>query len=351
MKPAIHFLFLLAIALLGVSCSATNRLSMTVTEPAEVALPGSVKRVGIINRSVPSEGNRGLAKIDAILSAEGVRLDSLGAEEAVAGLADRLRLSNRYEAVVILHNASGVARGLRGMPASLNREQIQELCQANGLDAIFSLSFYDTDTQVYLQLGMMELPNELGIPISVPAHKLDLDTEVRNGWRIYLPELPLPVDEWVYRDHFRVSGKGVSPVAALESIAFRKDRVLELSRQTGHSHGGRLEPRRIRVGRDYFVRGSDLFARGRRLAQTGDWDGAASLWEQEINHPKDKVAGRAFYNMAIINEINGDLDAAIDWARKSYADFGTRHALDYLRTLERRRAAQEQLMADAHWQK
>lgn len=331
------------------SCSATNRLSMTVTEPAAVSLPGNVQRIGIINRSVPAEGTRGLAKIDAVLSAEGMKLDSLGASAAIEGLADRLRLSNRFEAVVVLEELPEVARGLRGMPAPLTREQIREICTNHGLDGIFSLSFYDTDTRVNLQLGMMELPNELGLPITVPAHKLDLDTEVRNGWRIYLPDLPLPVDEWGYTDRFRVSGQGINPVAALESIGFRKDRVLELSQRTGYSHGGRLEPSRVRVGRDYFVRGSDLFVRGRRLAQTGDWDGAARLWERETNHPKAKVAGRAFYNMAIINEINGDLDAAIDWARKSYADFGTRHALGYARMLEGRRARQEQLMADLSW--
>lgn len=349
MIPTFRNIGLLFLLMAGLSCSSTNRLSMTVTEPAIVSLPANVKRVGIINRSEPSEANRGLARIDAILSAEGIRLDSLGSDAAINGLAERLRLSRRFDGVVILNNLPEVNKGGRGMPAPLTRSQIEEICRKNGLDAIFSLAFYDTDTRINLELGMMELPNALGIPVPVPGHKLDLDTEVRNGWRMYLPGIPLPVDEWGYTDHFRVSGQGISPVEALESIAFRKERVLEISQQTGYSHGGRLEPQRVRVGRDYFVRGSERFVRGRRLAQTGDWDAAASLWQQEIGHPKGKIAGRAHYNMAIINEINGDLDAAIDWARQSYAEFGTRQALDYLRTLEGRRARQEQLMADLNW--
>lgn len=327
-------------------CSATNRLSMTVTEPAPVALPDGVQRVGLINRSTPSEKREGLARIDAVLSAEGMRLDSLGAASALKGLADRLRLSGRFEAVVVLEDLPEVARGGTRMPGPLTPEEIQTLCVTHGLDAVFSLAFYDTDTQVGLSLGMMEVPNELGLPIQVPAHRIRLNTQLRNGWRLYIPGAPAADDVMVYSDGFQVGGEGINPVKALESVGLRNEQVIARSRQLGYQHGGRLEPSRVRVGRDYFVRGTDAFARGKRLAQTGDWDGAAQLWEGETAHPKDKIAGRAHYNMAIINEIHGNLDRAIDWAREAYATYGTREALHYLRVLERRQAQQAQLEQD-----
>lgn len=331
------------------SCSATNPLSMTVTEPAQVALPNQVRRVGIVNRSVPSEGRQGLDKVEAILSAEGLKLDQQGASAAMAGLADRLRLSNRFEAVVVLDSLPQVAKGTKAMPASLSRDQVSQLCEAYGLDAVFSLAYFDTDTRVAVSLGVMEVPNQLGVRIQVPAHAVDLETLVANGWRIYLPDLPLPLDEMQYSDVIRVSGKGISPLEAIESIANRKERILERSRETGYFHGGRLEATRVRVGRDYFVRGTDRFARGMRLARTGDWDAAAVLWEQETSNPKEKIAGRAHYNMAVINEINGNLDAAIEWARQAYAEYGNREALRYLRILQNRRAQQELLMAEINW--
>jgi hypothetical protein len=49
-----------------------------------------------------------------------------------------------------------------------------------------------------------------------------------------------------------------------------------------------------------------------------------------------RVAGRATYNMAIINEINGDLDAALKWAQKSYEDFNDKLGIRYVRILENR---------------
>jgi len=40
--------------------------------------------------------------------------------------------------------------------------------------------------------------------------------------------------------------------------------------------------------------------------------------------------------MAIINEINGELDEAVNWASKSYSDFNNKEALDYVNVLKGR---------------
>jgi hypothetical protein len=74
----------------------------------------------------------------------------------------------------------------------------------------------------------------------------------------------------------------------------------------------------------------------KRRAQTGDWQGAAALWEQELSNQDPKIAGRAYYNMAIINEINGDLESAMDWASKAYSDYNVKPALRYLNALKYR---------------
>ena len=79
------------------------------------------------------------------------------------------------------------------------------------------------------------------------------------------------------------------------------------------------------------------------MAEAGDWNGAAELWKKETTNPKAKIQGRAFYNMAISNEINGDLDAAIDWAQKAYVISGKRLALHYLNILKDRKAENDLL--------
>ncbi|MDX1769532.1 MAG: DUF6340 family protein [Arenibacter troitsensis] len=347
MKNHKSILGYIVIGILLVSCSATNNLTMGATEPAIVHLPKDVQRIGIINRSLPSEGNKQIDKIDQILSAEGLHLDKKGAEVAIQALSDKLAGTGRFEEILILDNETEIRKGLDVFPASLSWEVIEGICAANGVDAIFSLSFYDTDTQVSYKPSVMQLPNSLGVKVSVPAHEVTLNTLIKNGWRIYNPSTRQIVDEFMYTDHLVSSGKGINPVKAIEAVARRNEAVEELSRNIGYAYGSRLSPYKHRISRDYFVRGTDNFIVAKRRAQTGDWQGAAQLWEKELDNSKAKIAGRACYNMAIINEINGDLNAAMDWASKSYADYDNKDALRYLNILKYRISQNEILEQQA----
>lgn len=333
----------IAFCLLITSCSSTNRLTMNAIEPAPVFVNSDIQKIGIINRSTASEANKTLDKIDQILSLEGLKLDKEGADRAVLGLFDELTASGRFEEIVVI-DAPDIARGgLAILPASLAWNTIEDICETYDVDAIFSLEFYDTDTKAHYKLTTMTVPNDLGIKAEIPAHGLTLNTQIKNGWRIYDPQSKLVLDEFSTYDLVSSKGEGINPVRAFEAILGRKEAVLEISKNMGVSYAYRLRPLNKRIARDYYVRGTDNFKIAQRRAQAGDWNGAADLWEQELGHPKTKVAGRACYNMAIINEINGDLDAAMKWAAKSYTDYDDNNALRYLNTLKYRLAEKREL--------
>ena len=334
-------LAILASCLIG--CSATNNLTMGTTEPATVVLSPEIKRIGIINRSIPSEANKKVDQIDRILSAEGMRLDEDGANAAIIALKNSLLDQGIADEVVILQPIEKTNTGLAIFPASLNWDEVNKLCEENEVDAIFSLSFYDTDTQIDYRATTMLLPNNLGIKVAVPAHELTLHTTIRNGWRIYDPYFKRIADEFSYQDQVISVGKGINPVKAYEAIAGRKEAVLQYSNNLGNDYTRRLQPSYRRISRDYYVRGSHNFVVAKRRAQTGDWSGAADLWEKEIGNSNPKIAGRAHYNMAIINEINGDFDTAIDWASKAYADYNNKPALRYVNALKYRNSLNQEL--------
>lgn len=345
MKNYRSLLGYIGISFLLMGCSATNNLTMGATEPAIVSLRKEITRVGIINRSLPSEGNEQLDKLDRILSAEGMQLDEKGAEAAVQALSDALWRSDKFEEIRILGSDPDTKKGSGIFPATLPWETIDRLCGENGVDLIFSLAYYDTNTQVSFKMGTGELPNEIGIKVSVPLHEVTLNTQIGNGWRIYDPKTRTIVDEFEYLDQFVSVGKGINPLKAVEAVTRRNESVLQYSKDMGNAYGLRLLPIKHRVTRDYFVRGTDNFVVAKRRAQTGDWDGAAQLWAKEVDHPQSKIAGRACYNMAIINEINGNLDVAMEWASRSYADYGNKDALRYLDLLKYR-ASQNRILQE-----
>ena len=325
------------------SCAATNHLTLSVTRPAPIYLPVGITTVGILNRSVPSKASRDLAKVDEVLSLEGKNLDKEGADAAVNGLYQEMSSFERFTNVKIIRDAHVRHSDSYQVPPALTWDTVAALCKENDVEAIFSLAFYDTDSKVDYHVVTKQVEGPLGIKVPLVEHHATLTTWIKTAWRIYDPSTRTVQDARRINREIRLTGVGINPVKAATAILGRKEAVTRTSGAIGSTYALNILPQRARVTRDYFVRGSEKFALAKRRAQTGNWDGAAELWHEEVFNPKAEIAGRACYNMAIINEINGDLDSAMDWASKSYSDYGVKLGLRYLNILKRRSAEQTQL--------
>ncbi len=325
------------------SCSSTNLLTLSVTEPAPVYLPSNIETIGIINRSLPSKKNETIDNIDKILSIEGKNLDKDGAEKAIFGVFDELKSMNLFSNVKIVDTSNISRTGLGVFPSPLSWDEIGRISENNNVDAVFELSFYDTDAQIDYKAIPVKVKTAIGVDVPVIEHRATIKTLIKTGWRIYDPLNKYIRDEYIIHNNSISQGVGINPAKAVEAILGRKESVLQISKEIGHNYALRILPYKIRVSRDYFVRGTDNFKIAKRRAQTGNWNGAAELWEKEVSNTNGKVAGRACYNMAIINEINGDLNKAIEWASKSYTDYKNKNALKYINILKRRVEKNRQL--------
>ncbi len=324
------------IAIFIFSCSPTNNLTIGVKQPSPVFIPSSIKKIGVINRNAVVEGNKKLDDLDKILSLEGKNLDKDGAQKATEGLYDELIQMNRFDEIKLIDAQEIKSPGMGVFPVTLTWDIINRYCKENSVDALFFLSFYDTESKINSEIIPVELDGPLGVKIPTAETRVTVNTVIKTGWRIYDPIDEIVRDEFVVVERITSTGRGINPVKAAEAIIGRKEAVLQISNSIGHNYARRIQPYTTRVKRKYYVRGSSNFKIAQRRAQTGDWNGAAELWKKEVNNSKGKIAGRAYYNMAIINEINGDLTAAIDWASKSYVDYKNKDALRYLNTLKHR---------------
>ncbi|GAC1448319.1 MAG: hypothetical protein NVSMB7_09680 [Chitinophagaceae bacterium] len=165
-----------------------------------------------------------------------------------------------------------------------------------------------------------------------------MNTRVKTGWRLYDPIEHSIIDEYAFAKEVNYCAKGINPAVAAEGLMGRKEAVQEAGARTGQAYAQRILPYWIRVYRDYYVKGTPTFIIARRKAQTGNWNEAGALWEQETRNPNGKIAGRACYNMAIISEINGDIDQAIKWAQNAYENYNNRLALNYISILKYRKS-------------
>jgi hypothetical protein len=244
--------------------------------------------------------------------------------------------NTRFDEVKTLNDIDFRTSALTDFPTSLTWEIVDKICKETKTDALFSLEKFDTDSHLNYSTRKVDIKTPLG---SVPGleHQANMETLVKTGWRIYDPASKVILDEYIYNESIVFSGRGINPLLAASALVGRKDAVNQVSNKAGHGYAMRIIPYQLRVIRDYYVKGTDNFKIARRKAQVGKWDEAGQLWEKETKNGNSRIAGRASYNMAIINEINGDLESALKWAQKSYEDTNNKLALRYVRILENRR--------------
>ncbi|MBO9700866.1 MAG: tetratricopeptide repeat protein [Sporocytophaga sp.] len=334
-------IYLLFALVLISSCSKKGIITMNVLEPAVVRVHPSIKRFGVINRTLPAQKTKPLDDLEKLLTLEGVNMDKEGADASFIAVQNELA-GDRFNVIPIEKNDLKTL-GAGVFPNSLPLQTVSQLCQTYQVDAILSLEFFDTDTKLAVNVTNTTIPTPLG---NVPGivHNATLNTLVKTGWRIYDPQGSLVImDEFHLDRNFVSHSQGVNPMEAVKALVNRKEVVTRLGRESGTIYADRLLPFWTRVSRDYYIRGNNALKIATRKARAGNWDGAAEIWKTESSNPDPKVAGRAAYNYAIIHEINGDLDSAMKWAQKAYEDYNVKLALKYTRILRNRMARAQAL--------
>lgn len=338
-------ILLVCLALTCASCSSTNLMSLSVMEPAPVSLPAGIKTVAVVNRTQASQATQGIDAVHKVLSLETNDLQKAGAKASMNGLTDELLKNNRFTDVRPLSlDLRSYGAGI--FPSALPWDSVDRICGQSNTDALFSLELFDTESKI--NYGATPANINVGLA-NIPAvqHHVNMTTSVKTGWRIYDPATRTILDEYVLNRDISSSASGINPVVAASALNGRIEAVKDVSTQAGQAYAARILPYWIRVSRDYFVGGNDNFVTAKRKAQAGNWDGAAAIWKQETKDPDGKLAGRACYNMAIISEINGNLDEAIQWAQKSYEDYNIRLALNYLNILNYRKRQNDLLKSQS----
>lgn len=330
------YAFLIISVIFLSACSSTNLMTLSVIEPAPVSLHPEIKKIGVVDRTqyLEKKGSS-INQIDQILSLEGKELDKKGTMACLDGLVGMLEQNEKISSVKRIEAENITTPGSGIFPTPLAWDIVKKICSQNSIDALFVLESFDTNTQIDAVPIPSNTDNPLAIVHAATMAETQITTTIKTGWRIYDPEALFIVDEIVLSDAITIREKGLIGMAS-KGINTRTEAVKNVSNQIGEAFGARLLPYQIRVSREYYVRGSDAFKTAKRKARTGNWKGASELWKNETNNPKNKVAGRAHYNMAIYAEIEGNLSEAIDWAQKAYENHNEKRALRYVKILKNR---------------
>ena len=336
----IFIVFFCVLISLLISFCSVSQMPIQVLIPAEISIKKEIKHIGIVNRSIPSKKRKIANILEGFVSGESIMADRIAAEHCLQGLAEKLNNSPRFSAVII-HGEKLRGTGTRVFPAQLQWSRVREICTKHRVDALIALETFDSDIDYKTSKRMRkkkEKDKETGekITVKVPRYHIHLYIDVNSGWKIYDPNSEAVIDANVYTDRksWRVDAK--SKMEARRKLPDKRDAINIAGYNSGVRYGLRISPTWIDVYRKYYVKGSPEFKEAYRYIRADDWEKAVSIWKGVLENSEKKIAGRAAYNIAVAEEVLGDLEEAYNWAKKSYTEYGNKSALHYMRILRTR---------------
>ena len=144
------------------------------------------------------------------------------------------------------------------------------------------------------------------------------DIAATISWSVYDLVEKKRLDQYVYSDTLYWESVGYSEAQVKKDMPSLEQSLRELSFFAAFDYGKRILPGWKRVTRYYYILGNKDFKKAALLInENDDWEAASVLWKKYINHSDAEVASRACFNLALANEMAGNFDQALVWAKKS----------------------------------
>lgn len=288
---------------------AAPSISFDALFPAYIKFPDHIKTIAVIDRSA-REGKL-LNVLEGGITGEGIGQDKAAARKAIDGLIDQV--SGNINISFIKTGLEMTANSKPGnMAFVLPVDKLKGICIENNAEAVLSLEYFDSDRDVDIM-------------------------DVKLGFRIYDLKSNSIIEEY----SFAKSGRINPPEGAIISIiatALETDPLLKLSYDAGRSYGMRISPYWERVSRTYYKKGKrdkDL-AQGARMMEVNNWDAAIEYLNISINSNKRKTQARSAHNLAVVYEILGDYEKALEFAQLAWGQYENKESKYYSEILRRR---------------
>lgn len=342
-KTLLFRTFLAVFILFAAAACKKYSFTTTVLVPADITISQDIQTVGIINRSLPEKGNWLNNLAEGLFTGESIFADREGSMNCIRGAANTLNINPRFKAT-LMESEEFKGTGTKQFPVPLDWSDVDMLCKKYGVDALVSLETFDSD--ILMTTGSREkVRKENGVDVKYLEYWADLRIRVNAGWRFYDNKNKKLIDQQVFTDEKMWSGVGLSPSEAMSKLPHKRSAINQAAVFSGEMLAFRISPKWLPVGRTFFKRGGgqENFKLAKQQVKLNNWEEVAKLMDPLTKVSDNKIAARACHNMAIAAEMQGNLQEALDWAKKAYTLHGKSIYRGYVNQLSVRIMDQDRL--------
>lgn len=300
----IKFTLITFFILIAIICNSQT-IRFDAMRPAYVNIPPNIKSIALIDRSVVENTNKNL--LEKGLTAEWLGGDDLTSRYALDGVVNVLQGSDRFE--VVRTGKTLVKNGTaKAFPEPFSWIDIETICKEYNVEGVISLEVYDSD---YI------------IPTNM--------TSVTVGFRLYDLATKSILDERLFKHEVIMGGQVNSVGGAINRLIDKDNATRTVSYDAGVLYGQRISPSWYSIVREYYRKGKGdkNLEMGARMMDVNDWKSAIDYLKLGVTSNKRKVQGRSAHNLAVVYEINGELETAKKWAQDAWGLYKNKDSRNY----------------------
>ena len=324
-----------------ISCKS-NYAIITIenSQPAVAELPNDIQSITLMNRSMNNQfQNHREDSLQMYFYRKGFQLssivlDSTAADTTVRSLAALMFDSGRYDVVVPLER--NIKRDLSYdiLPDTLNPDQVSEICKNFNTDALMVLERFSTKTMADYSAEKYQDVNTG----SVYSYYATLDLKYDAFFRIYKPGRKTLVKEIAISDTIYWESADYTLKGLFSKLPSVKQALINAGIKIALDVDSKVSPSWVTEERGYFLfKNKD--DRGQQFMNENNYEEAGKYWTYMATSTNKNIRSKAEYNLALINELNGDLDKAIEYGLKSFYSQYRFQTETYLKKLEARKKA------------
>lgn len=321
------------------SCKSTFiSLQIENAHPSKEELPANIQSITLMNRSM---NNQFYNHIEDSLQAYYYRngyqlskiiLDSMAADTTIKALAALLFESGRYDVVIPVELNFPRSLAYNIIPDTLNQEQVSTICKNFNTDALMVMERFSTKVMTDHTKEKYYDPDK-GVSYFFYA---SLDLKYDAFFRIYKPGNKTLVKEIALTDTINWESSDNIQVRMFSRTPTIKQAMINAGIKVALDVDSKLSPTWTKENRGYFIFNKKKDP-GQQFMQENNYEEAEKYWAELAQSKNKNIRSKAEFNMALISELNGDIDAAISWGLKSFYSSYRNQTEAYLKKLQHRK--------------
>ena len=323
-----------------VSCKSNYAiLTIENIQHAKEELSPDIQSITLMNRSMNSQFlNHREDSLQMYFYRKGFQLsnivlDSTAADTTIRALAELMFESGRYDVVVPLERNIKRSQSYEIIPDTLQPDQVREICTNFKTDALMVMERFVTKT-------MADYSEEKYADASGPVYSFNatLDLKYNAFFRIYKPGAKTLIKEIELNDTIYWESSDYTQERLFSKLPSIKQALINAGIKVALDVDSKLSPTWTPEKRGYFLFKSKD-DQGQLFMSENKYDDAAKYWAEMAKSTNKKTRSKAEFNLALISELNGNIDQAIEYGLKSFYSHYRFQTETYLKKLDARKKA------------